>query len=61
MDMACICDAKVVAYDHCCGYRGSCYAKGPQIPSQIKLQLDLPGMNSPRATFMYLWEPGVAR
>jgi protease-4 len=59
MDAACICDAKVVAYDNCCGYRGSCYAAGPRVPSEVKLQLEIPGLSKPGATFMYLWEPGV--
>jgi hypothetical protein len=61
MDLACICDARVVAYDSCSGYKGSCYAMGPRIPSEIKLQVDIPGLNKPGATFMYLWEPGAAR
>lgn len=59
MDLARICDAKVVAYDQVCGYRGSCYAAGPRIPSEVKVQLDVPGMNKTGATFMYLWEPGA--
>jgi protease-4 len=60
--LACIKDAKVVAYDRCDGYRGSIYAGLPKIPSQIQLQLDLPGL--PRGTgaaFLYLWEPGATR
>jgi protease-4 len=61
MDLACICDATIVAYDRCDGYRGSIYAAVPKIPSQIKLQLDVPGLAAPNgAAFMYLWEPGVA-
>jgi protease-4 len=59
MDLACICDARVVAYDRTCGFRGSCYATGPRIPSEVKLQLEIPGLNRPMASFMYLWEPGV--
>jgi protease-4 len=60
--MACIKDAKVVAYDRCQGYRGSIYAGLPNIPSQINIKLDVPGLsNGTGAAFMYLWEPGVAR
>jgi protease-4 len=61
MDLACIHDAKIVAYDHCSGYKGSCYASVPRIPSEIKLNLDVPGLNRQGATFMYLWEPGVVK
>jgi protease-4 len=58
--LACIDDAKVVAYDRCNGYRGSIYAGLPNIPSQINVKLDLPGLsNSSGAAFMYLWEPGA--
>jgi len=57
--LAGICDAKVVAYDHCDGYRGSIYAALPNIPSHINVKLDLPGLpGKTGATFMYLWEPG---
>jgi protease-4 len=60
--MACIKDAKVVAYDRCGGYRGSIYARLPSIPSQINVKLDLPGLShGTGAAFMYLWEPGVTR
>ncbi len=58
--MACICDARVIAYDRCQGYRGCIYAGMPKIPSQISVKLDVPGLASRTgATFMYLWEPGV--
>jgi protease-4 len=58
--LACLKDAKVVAYDRCEGYRGSIYAGLPKIPSQINVKLDLPGLSSSTgAAFMYLWEPGV--
>ncbi|HLN28939.1 MAG TPA: signal peptide peptidase SppA [Gemmataceae bacterium] len=61
MDMACIKDAEIVAYDRCEGYRGSIYAAMPKIPSQINVKLDLPGLSNPSgAAFMYVWEPGVA-
>src|SRR5262249_54777439 len=54
--------AKIVAYDHCEGYRGSIYAGMPKIPSQINVKLDVPGFASHGgAGFMYLWEPGVPR
>jgi protease-4 len=60
--LACVCDAKVVAYDRCEGYRGSIYASLPHIPSQINVKLDLPGLTGTTgAAFMYLWEPGVPR
>ncbi len=60
-DMACICDAAIVAYDRCDGYRGSIYAGMPKIPSEINLKLDIPGLKTPTsAAFMYLWEPGTA-
>jgi protease-4 len=59
--LACLQDAKVVAYDRCAGYRGSIYAGLPHIPSQISVKLDLPGLTQDRgAAFLYLWEPGVA-
>jgi protease-4 len=58
--MAGIGDAKIVAYDHSDGYRGSIYAGLPNIPSKINVKLDLPIMgNNTGAAFMYLWEPGV--
>lgn len=60
LDLACLPDAKVVAYDRCEGYRGSIYAGMPKIPSQIQVKLDVPGVGSHGAMFMYLWEPGVA-
>ena len=41
--MACIKDAKVVAYDRGDGYRGSIYAALPNIPSEINVKLDVPG------------------
>lgn len=60
--MACLKDARIVAYDSCGGYRGSIYAAAPHIPSQITVKLDLP-FGAPRggATFLYLWEPGTPR
>jgi protease-4 len=59
--LACVKDAKVVAYDSCGGYRGSIYAAAPHLPSDITLHLDLPGLpGTPAgATFLYLWEPGA--
>jgi protease-4 len=60
--MACVPDAKIIAYDQCDGYRGSIYAGLPKIPSQITVKLDLPGLGAnTRAAFMYLWEPGAPR
>jgi protease-4 len=60
MDMACIGDANIIAYDRCDGYRGSIYAGLPRIPGEINLKLDVPGLpNRNGATFMYLWEAGA--
>jgi protease-4 len=62
MAMACIKDARVVAYDHCAGYKGSIYAGLPKFPSEINVKLDVPGIGGHGgAAFMYLWEPGTAR
>jgi protease-4 len=62
MDMACIKDATIVAYDRGEGYRGSVYAGLPKIPSEINVKLDVPGLSTPgAAAFMYLWEPGMPR
>jgi protease-4 len=60
MQLACLKDAKIVAYDRCDGYRGSIYAGLPKIPSEINVKLDLPGLGKGGAMFMYLWEPGLA-
>lgn len=57
--LACISDARIVAYDKCEGYRGSIYAGMPSIPRDINVKLQvpgLPGLNG--AAFMYLWQPG---
>jgi protease-4 len=57
--LAGVCDAKVVAYDRCDGYRGSIYAALSRIPSEINVRLDVPGLsNSGGAAFMYLWQMG---
>ena len=63
MDLACLKDAAVVAYDRGEGYRGSIYAASPKVPSQINVKLDLPGLSGPLAGsgFLYLWEPGLRR
>lgn len=62
MDMACIKNACIIAYDRCDGYRGSIYAGLPKIPSEINVKLNVPGLTSPEgAAFMYLWEPGTPR
>jgi protease-4 len=61
MDMAGLDDARVITFDRGDGFRGSIYAGMPRIPSRIDVKLDLPGFNpTAGATFMYLWEPGVA-
>lgn len=59
MDLAGVKDARIVCYTRDMGYRGSCYAKGPRIPSEINVKLDIPGLANRGATFMYLWEPGL--
>jgi protease-4 len=62
MDMACLKDARIIAYDRCEGYRGSIYAGMPKIPSEIRVKLDVPGLGGHgNASFMYLWEPGTPR
>jgi protease-4 len=65
LKMACLKDAAVVAYDKCKGYRGSIYAAGPRIPSEINVKVEVPGLNALAGQsgtgFMYLWEPGVRR
>jgi protease-4 len=69
LDMACLKDAAVVTYDNSnCGYRGSIYAKGPNIPREINLRVDVPGLNSLTGLagyggsgFWYVWEPGVKK
>jgi protease-4 len=60
--MAHIRDATVVSYDRGGGYRGSVYAGFPNIPSNINLHIDVPGLsNGHGAAFMYVWEAGVIR
>lgn len=60
--LACLRDARIVAYDRCVGQRGSIYAGAPHIPSQINVKLDVPLLNgSGGAAFLYLWEPGKPR
>jgi protease-4 len=62
INLACIKDARVVAYDKCGGCRGSIYAAAPHIPSEINVKLDIPGLGGPTgAAFMYVWEPGLRR
>lgn len=60
MNMAHLCDTKVVAYDRGGGCRGSVYAGMPNIPSNINIHLDVPGLSHGHgAAFQYVWEPGV--
>jgi len=63
--MACLKDTAVVAYDNkSCTHRGSIYAQGPVIPSQVTVKVDvggLAGLTGPGAGFFYLWEPGLPR
>jgi protease-4 len=61
LDLACLKDARIIAYDRCEGYRGSIYAGVPKIPREINVKLDVPGLsNHTGATFLYLWQPGEA-
>jgi protease-4 len=61
-ELAHLCDAKVVAYDRCDGYRGSIYSALPHIPSELKIKLEVPGLpGAAGAGFLYLWEPGAAK
>jgi len=65
LDLACLTDAAVVAYDGCgCGHRGSIYAGG-KIPSEINVKVDVPALGGltgmMKGGFYYLWEAGVAR
>ncbi len=62
MGMACLTDAALVAYDRCEGTRGSIYSGLPNLPKEIKVNLNVPGLTQPTgAAFLYLWEPGIAR
>ena len=62
MDLACLRDAAIIAYDRCAGSKGSSYSGLPSIPREIKLSRDVPGLAAPHgAAFMYLWEPGSMR
>lgn len=56
--LACVCDAKVILYGRCEGYKGSIYS-GLHMPSEIKVKLEVPGLTGPAAgaAFMYLWQP----
>jgi protease-4 len=59
MDLAGVCDAKVIAYDKGDGYRGCIYSAAPRIPSEVRIKLDVPGLAGPGgAVFMYLWSAG---
>lgn len=61
LDLACLRDAAIVAYDRCEGTRGSIYS-GLNIPREIKVNVGVPGLTPPAgAAFLYLWEPGVPR
>ena len=60
-ELAGLCDARVIAYDKCGGYRGSIYAGMPRIPSEINIKLNVPGLTGKdgTASFLYLWKPGA--
>src|SRR5262249_3248824 len=52
-------DARLIAYGRSYGYHGSIYSRMPQIPSEINVKVEVPGLpKGMGATFMYLWEPG---
>jgi protease IV len=58
--MAHLKDCAVVAYERGGGYKGSIYAGLPNIPSNINVHLDVPGLTGGHgAAFMYVWEPGM--
>jgi protease IV len=59
--LACLKDAKVVAYDRCEGYRGSIYAALPRLPETVRVKLDVPGMPGHGAAFLYVWDAGMPR
>jgi protease-4 len=69
LDLACLKDAAVVAYDNGGGgYRGSIYAAAPNIPKEINVRVEVPGLNGLAGLaglggsgFYYLWEPGLKR
>src|SRR5262249_46336896 len=65
LDLACLKDAKVVAYDTCsAGYRGSIYARTPHLPAEMNVKVDLAGLGglgSLDGGFYYLWEAGLRR
>jgi protease-4 len=57
-----ICDARIIVYDRDHGCHNTIYAAAPRIPSEVKVKLELPGLNSNAlagSTFLYLWQPGV--
>jgi protease-4 len=69
LDLACLKDAKVIAYDkNDCGYRGSIYAMGPGIPREFNVRVNVPGLNGLTGLagyggsgFWYVWEQGLPR
>jgi protease-4 len=69
LDAACMKDAAVIAYDNCSGgYRGSIYARAPNIPKDINVRVEVPGLSGLSGSaglggsgFFYLWEPGLRR
>jgi protease-4 len=66
LDLACLKDAKVVAYDSCsAGHRGSIYAAMPRIPAEVNVKVDLAGLGGLGPAldcgFYYVWEPGLRR
>jgi protease-4 len=58
-------DARVICYDREPESRGTIYARGPRIPSEINVKVNLPGLDAlgvhrdMGAAFLYLWQPGV--
>jgi protease-4 len=65
LQMACLKDAAVVAYDTAaCDYRGSIYASGSKLPAEMKIKVEVPGLSGITGLgpgFYYLWEAGLPR
>ncbi len=65
-------DAKVITYDREPESRSTIYARGPRIPNEINVKVNVPGLDlgdrlgdllgvhpQTGATFLYLWQPGL--
>ena len=53
----------IIKYDRDAESSSTIYASTPRIPSQINLNVKVPGLQAldSGATFMYLWQPGAVR